>query len=122
MVNKKQSKRAKPVVLMVLDGWGVANAYTGNAISQANTPNIKNYIAKYPSMVLVASGEGVGLPWGEFGNSEVGHLNLGLGRIIYQNLPRINKAITDNSFYKNKVLLKAIEHVKTNNSKLHLLG
>jgi 2,3-bisphosphoglycerate-independent phosphoglycerate mutase len=122
MVNKKQSKRAKPVVLMVLDGWGVANSYAGNAISQANTPNIKNYIAKYPSMVLVASGEGVGLPWGEFGNSEVGHLNLGLGRIIYQNLPKINRAIADNSFYKNKVLLKAINQVKTNNSKLHLIG
>ena len=122
MVNKKQSKRIKPVVLMVLDGWGIANPYTGNAISQANTPNIKSYIAKYPSMALVASGEGVGLPWGESGNSEVGHLNLGLGRIIYQNLPRINKAIADRSFYKNKVLLKAIEQVKKNNSKLHLLG
>ncbi|MDP2736861.1 MAG: 2,3-bisphosphoglycerate-independent phosphoglycerate mutase [bacterium] len=122
MVNKKQSKRAKPVVLMVLDGWGIANPYTGNAISQANTPNIKSYIAKYPSMALVASGEGVGLPWGESGNSEVGHLNLGLGRIIYQNLPRINKSIADRSFYKNKILLKAIEQVKSNNSKLHLLG
>ncbi|MFA5359632.1 MAG: 2,3-bisphosphoglycerate-independent phosphoglycerate mutase [Patescibacteria group bacterium] len=122
MATKKQQVRPKPVVLMVLDGWGVANSYAGNAISQANTPNIKNYIAKYPSMVLVASGEGVGLPWGEFGNSEVGHLNLGLGRIIYQNLPKINRAIADNSFYKNKVLLKAIEQVKANNSKLHLIG
>jgi 2,3-bisphosphoglycerate-independent phosphoglycerate mutase len=122
MATKKQQVRPKPVVLMVLDGWGVANSYAGNAISQANTPNIKNYIAKYPSMVLVASGEGVGLPWGEFGNSEVGHLNLGLGRIIYQNLPKINRAIADNSFYKNKALLKAIEQVKANNSKLHLIG
>jgi len=122
MVTKKQNLRPKPVVLMVLDGWGIANPYAGNAISQANTPNIKSYIAKYPSMALVASGEGVGLPWGESGNSEVGHLNLGLGRIIYQNLPRINKSIADRSFYKNKVLLKAIEQVKSNNSKLHLLG
>ncbi|MFH0955693.1 MAG: 2,3-bisphosphoglycerate-independent phosphoglycerate mutase [Candidatus Falkowbacteria bacterium] len=122
MTNKKEQKQAKPVVLIVLDGWGIANPYTGNAISQANTPNIKSYIAKYPAMVLVASGEGVGLPWGESGNSEVGHLNLGLGRILYQNLPRINKYIADRSFYKNKVLLKAIEHVKKNNSKLHLLG
>ncbi len=122
MANKNQSKRPKPVVLMILDGWGIASPYTGNAISQANTPNIKNYIAKYPAMALVASGEGVGLPWGESGNSEVGHLNLGLGRILYQNLPRINKSIADRSFYKNKILLKAIEHVKNKNSKLHLLG
>jgi len=122
MVTKKQRVRPEPVVLMVLDGWGIATPYTGNAISQANTPNIKSYIAKYPSLALVASGEGVGLPWGESGNSEVGHLNLGLGRIIYQNLPRINKSIADRSFYKNKVLLKAIKQVKSNNSKLHLLG
>ncbi|MDD4271885.1 MAG: 2,3-bisphosphoglycerate-independent phosphoglycerate mutase [Patescibacteria group bacterium] len=122
MVTKKQNSRPKPVVLMVLDGWGIATSYTGNAISQANTANIKNYIAKYPSMTLVASGEGVGIPWGESGNSEVGHLNLGSGRIIYQNLPRINKSIADRSFYENKVLLKAIEQAKNNNSKLHLLG
>ncbi|MBU0649493.1 2,3-bisphosphoglycerate-independent phosphoglycerate mutase [Patescibacteria group bacterium] len=122
MVNKKQNLRPKPVVLMVLDGWGIANPYTGNAISQANTPNIKNYIVKYPSMVLAASGQGVGLPWGESGNSEVGHLNLGSGRIIYQNLHRIDKSIADGGFYKNKILLKAIEQVKNNNSKLHLLG
>ncbi|MBI2459643.1 MAG: 2,3-bisphosphoglycerate-independent phosphoglycerate mutase [Parcubacteria group bacterium] len=114
--------RPKPVVLMVLDGWGIASAYTGNAISQASTPNLKSYLAKYPALVLAAAGEGVGLPWGESGNSEVGHLNLGLGRIIYQSLPRINKSIADHSFYKNKVLLKAIEQVKNNNSKLHLLG
>jgi len=122
MVTKKQNFQFKPVVLMVLDGWGIANPYTGNAISQANTPNIKSYIAKYPSMALVASGEGVGLPWGESGNSEVGHLNLGLGKIIYQNLPRINKSIADRSFYKNKILLKAIEQAKANHSKLHLIG
>ena len=122
MVTKKQNSRPKPVVLIVLDGWGIASPYTGNAISQAQTPNLKSYIAKYPSLALVASGEGVGLPWGESGNSEVGHLNLGLGRILYQTLPRINKAIADRSFYQNKVLLKVIERVKNNNSKLHLLG
>ena len=122
MAEKKQKIRPKPVVLIVLDGWGIANPYIGNAISQASIPNIKNYLAKYPAMVLAAAGEAVGLPWGESGNSEVGHLNLGLGRVIYQNLPRINKAIADHSFYKNKVLLKAIEQVKRNNSKLHLVG
>lgn len=122
MVTKKQQIRPKPVVLIVLDGWGIANPYTGNAISQANLVNIKSYLAKYPAMTLAAAGEAVGLPWGEAGNSEVGHLNLGLGRVIYQSLPRINKAIADRSFYKNKILLKAIEQVKFNNSKLHLLG
>ncbi len=122
MKDNKKISCPRPVVLMILDGWGIASSYAGNAISQSNIPNIKNYIAKYPSMVLMASGEGVGLPWGEFGNSEVGHLNLGSGRIIYQNLPKINRAIADNSFYKNKVLLKAVEQVKNNNSKLHLIG
>lgn len=122
MVNKKQQVRPKPVVLMVLDGWGITTPYAGNAISQAKTPNLNSYMAKYPCLALVASGEGVGLPWAESGNSEVGHLNLGLGRILYQNLPRINKAIADHSFYKNKILLKAVEQAKNNNSKVHLIG
>lgn len=122
MVNKKQSKRPKPVMLVVLDGWGVATAYAGNAITQANVPNFNSYVTKYPTLTLVASGEGVGLPWGEAGNSEVGHLNLGLGRIIYQDLPRINRTIADRSFYENKVLIKAIETAQKNNSKLHLIG
>jgi 2,3-bisphosphoglycerate-independent phosphoglycerate mutase len=78
--------------------------------------------AEYPSITLQASGEAVGLPWGEMGNSEVGHINLGLGRILYQDLPRINKAISDDIFYKNKALLKAVRHVKKNKSQLHLLG
>ena len=115
-------KRPKPVVLAVLDGWGVIQPYSGNAISLADTPNIKELIAKYPAMTLRASGEAVGLPWGESGNSEVGHLNLGMGRIMYQDLPRINKAISENTFYKNNVLLAAVRHVKENNSKLHLMG
>ena len=122
MADEEKTTRPKPVVLVVLDGWGITTPYSGNAISQANTTNINSYLVKYPSATLVASGEGVGLPWGESGNSEVGHLNLGLGRIIYQNLPRIDKAIADGSFYKNKVLLKAIEQVKNNNSKLHFIG
>jgi len=117
-----QQKRPKPVVLVVLDGWGITQPYSGNAISQARTPNFDELVAKYPSMTLRASGEAVGLPWGEAGNSEVGHLNLGLGRILYQNLPRINKMISDNSFYQNKALLAACKHVKKNKSKLHLLG
>lgn len=122
MVNKLKSNIPKPTILAVLDGWGIMQPYSGNAISQANTPVMNELIAKYPSMALRASGEAVGLPWGEVGNSEVGHLNLGLGRILYQELPRINKAIKNNTFYHNEQLLKAIEHVKKNNSKLHLLG
>ncbi|MDD5032278.1 MAG: 2,3-bisphosphoglycerate-independent phosphoglycerate mutase [Patescibacteria group bacterium] len=117
-----QINRPKPVVLVVLDGWGVTQPYSGNAITQASTPNFNDLVAHYPSMTLRASGEAVGLPWGEAGNSEVGHLNLGLGRIIYQDLPMINKAISDNSFYKKEVLLKAIEQAKANKAKLHFFG
>ncbi len=119
---REQLSRPKPVVLIVLDGWGITQPYSGNAISQADTQALNELTARYPSMTLMASGEAVGLPWGESGNSEVGHLNLGLGRILYQGLPRINKAISDNSFYKNEALLKAIEHTKKNNSQLHLMG
>ncbi len=120
--NDSSLKRPKPVVLAVLDGWGIIQPYSGNAISQADTPNLKELIAKYPAMTLRASGEAVGLPWGESGNSEVGHLNLGLGRIIYQDLPRINKAIGDNSFYQNRVLIRAARHALDNQGKLHLVG
>lgn len=122
MTPNKNAKRPKPVVLIVMDGWGITQPYSGNAVSQAQTPVIKDLISRYPSMTLTASGEAVGLPWGESGNSEVGHLNLGLGRIIYQDLPKINKSISDGSFYKNKGLLKAMEHAKNNNSNLHLMG
>lgn len=115
-------KRPKPIVLVIMDGWGITQPYSGNAISQANTPNVDGYISKYPSMTLRASGEAVGLPWGESGNSEVGHMNIGLGRILYQDLPKINKAIADNVFYDNEILLKAINHAKKNKSSLHLMG
>jgi len=120
--DKKTTKRPKPVVLIILDGWGISQDYAGNAVTQAKTPVLNKLVAEYPAMALRASGEAVGLPWSEAGNSEVGHLNLGLGRILYQDLPRINKAITDKSFFKNEALLKAIEHAKNNNSKLHFLG
>lgn len=118
----QQFKRPKPVLLVILDGWGITQPYSGNAISQADTPNMREFVAKYPSTTLRASGEAVGLPWGESGNSEVGHLNFGLGRILYQDLPRINKAISDNSFYKNKSLLKAFAHAKKHKTNLHLIG
>lgn len=120
--NKPTKKRPKPVILVVLDGWGIMQPYSGNAISLAKTPVFDELISKYPAMTLRASGEAVGLPWGESGNSEVGHLNLGLGSIMYQGLPRINKFISDNSFYKTKAFLDVVNHVKQNKSKLHLIG
>ncbi len=121
-MDNDNKKIPKPLVLIVLDGYGAGQPFSGNAISMANTPNMDNYILKYPSMTLRASGDAVGLPWGEEGNSEVGHLNLGLGRIVYQLMPRINRTISDHTFYKNETLLGAIEHVKKNNSSLHLMG
>jgi 2,3-bisphosphoglycerate-independent phosphoglycerate mutase len=114
--------RPKPVVLIVLDGWGVAPPSEGNAISRANIPIMNKLIATYPAMTIEASSEEVGLSFGEIGNSEVGHLTLGSGQVLYQNLPRISRAIGDGSFFKNPVFLKVIEHVKKNQSKLHLVG
>lgn len=114
--------RPKPVVLAILDGWGIAPKGKGNAVAGAETPNIDKLIATYPAMTLRASGDEVGLSWGEMGTSEVGHLNLGTGRIFYQTLPRINKAISDRSFFSNKVLCDAAAHVKKNKSNLHLMG
>jgi len=114
--------RPKPVVLIVLDGFGIAPPSRANAISLAKTPNFDKYAANYPVMPLAASGEAVGLSWGEMGNSQVGHLSIGSGLIPYQYLPRINKAIVDGQFMTNQALLKACQHAKANNSALHLLG
>ncbi|HHT9138797.1 MAG TPA: 2,3-bisphosphoglycerate-independent phosphoglycerate mutase [Candidatus Wunengus sp. YC60] len=110
------------VILVVLDGWGLAAAGPGNAISQSETPNMNKFYASYPHTSLQASGEAVGLPRGENGNTETGHLNLGAGRIVYQDLQRINMSIADGSFYQNKILVDAIEHARSNNSNLHLMG
>lgn len=117
-----QIKTVKPVVLVVLDGWGIAPAGPGNAISQARKPNWDHYFNGYPHTHLEASGEAVGLPKGEAGNSEVGHLNLGAGRIVYQELPRINQAIADGAFLDNAAFKAAVNHVQTNHSSLHLMG
>ncbi|MBL7021765.1 2,3-bisphosphoglycerate-independent phosphoglycerate mutase [Patescibacteria group bacterium] len=114
--------RPKPVVLMILDGWGTAPAAKANAIELAKTPNLDGYVLQYPVVTLQASGESVGLSWGEMGNSEVGHLSLGSGTIIYQSLPRITKAIADNSFYENEEFIAACKHAKDNNSSLHMIG
>ena len=118
----KQKNISKPVILMILDGWGVNQPYPGNAITSANTPFIDSLIQEYPATTIRASGESVGLPWGEAGNSEVGHLNLGLGRVLYQDFPRINKSIANNSFFSKPALVETIQHVQKNNSQLHFLG
>lgn len=112
----------KPTVLIILDGWGIAPAGPGNAIALAQTPNFDRFWAAYPRTQLQASGEVVGLPPGEKGNSETGHLNIGAGRIIYQDLPRINMAIAEGTFFQIPTFLMAIKHVKANQSKLHLMG
>lgn len=112
----------KLVILVVLDGWGIAPENEGNAVSKANTHNMKRFWASYPHTQLGASGEAVGLPRGEDGNSETGHINLGAGKIVYQYLARINMSIADGSFFENKALVGAIEHAKKNNSDLHLMG
>ena len=115
-------KRPRPVVLLILDGFGIAPPSRANAISLAKTPNFDKYSAHYPIMPIAASGEAVGLSWGEMGNSQVGHLSLGSGLIPYQNLPRINKSITDGSFFNNEAFLAAIKHTQDHNSALHILG
>ncbi len=112
----------KPLMLVILDGFGLRKEKRGNAVAKAKTPNFNFYWKNYPHCKLKASGEAVGLPKGTLGGSEVGHLNIGAGRIVYQELTRINKAIKNGSFFKNKALLGAINHVKKNNSSLHLIG
>ncbi len=115
-------KRPKPVVLIILDGFGIAPPSRANAISLAKTPNFDKYASNYPIMPIAASGEAVGLSWGEMGNSQVGHLSIGSGLIPYQDLPRITKSITDGDFYKNEAFLKVCEHVKKKGTALHLMG
>lgn len=110
------------IVLVILDGWGIAEPVDSNAIWRAKTPFWDDLIANYPTMLLQASGLSVGLPWGEMGNSEVGHLNIGAGFLFYQSLPRIDKSIEDKSFFKNQWLLEAVKKVKANKSNLHIFG
>ncbi|MFF2889559.1 2,3-bisphosphoglycerate-independent phosphoglycerate mutase [Paenibacillus sp. NPDC057967] len=112
----------KPVALIILDGFGLRDDVTGNAVAQANKPNYDRYMAQYPNTTLTASGEAVGLPEGQMGNSEVGHLNIGAGRIVYQDLTRISKSIRDGEFFDNETLLAAVNHVKSRGKKLHLYG
>jgi len=112
----------KKIILIIMDGWGLGKIKSADAIQNANVPFVSSLYSKYPNSTLVACGEEVGLPDGQMGNSEVGHLNLGAGRIVYQELQRINLAIKTGEFAKNKELLEAIEYAKTNSKPLHLLG
>lgn len=112
----------KPVMLMILDGFGIAEKSEGNAVALAKKPNFDRLVKEYPHTQLQASGMAVGLPEGQMGNSEVGHLNIGSGRIVYQELTRITKAIEDGDFFENEALMKAMKNAKENNTSLHLMG
>ena len=114
--------RKKPTVLMILDGYGLNDRTDGNAVAQAKTPVMDQLMKEYPFVKGNASGLAVGLPDGQMGNSEVGHMNMGAGRIVYQELTRITKEINDGDFFKNQALLDGMENVKKNNSDLHLYG
>ncbi len=110
------------ILLLIMDGYGLNNKKEGNAIALAKKPNLDRLFVSYPNTVLGASGLDVGLPEGQMGNSEVGHLNFGAGRVVYQEITRIDKAIKEGSFFENKVLLEAMNKVRDNNSSLHLMG
>jgi len=114
--------KKRTVCLIIMDGWGVAPADERNALAKADTPNLDRFFSRYPNAVLRTDGLNVGLPEGNQGNSEVGHLNIGSGRIIKQMLVRIDSDIEDGSFYENEVLKDAVDHCKKNRSNLHLMG
>src|SRR6186713_588106 len=112
----------KRVILLILDGWGNGKPYKGNAIQMAHKPNFDALIAKYPSSELRTSGEDVGLPHGQMGNSEVGHMNIGAGRVVFQQLGLINKAFREKTVYENQTLNNAIQYAKSANKPIHFIG
>ena len=112
----------KLVMLMILDGYGISEAEEGNSVKSANTPNINEIMKLNPSTIIHTSGLDVGLPEGQMGNSEVGHTNLGAGRIVYQDLAKITKSIEDGDFFSIPEFVEAIENCKRNNTKLHIMG
>ena len=116
------SGRPRPFVLIIMDGWGINPRKEGNAIALARTPNIDDLAGKWPHTSVRTSGEAVGLPEGQMGNSEVGHQNIGAGKRVLQDYTRVSESIRDGSFFQNPALLKPIEHVKRNHSQLHLCG
>ena len=112
----------KLTMLMILDGFGINENEKGNAVKLANTPFIDKLMRQNPTTIIKTSGLDVGLPEGQMGNSEVGHTNIGAGRIVYQELTRITKSIEDGDFFSNPELVEAIENCKKHNSKLHIMG
>ncbi|MBI4037773.1 2,3-bisphosphoglycerate-independent phosphoglycerate mutase [Candidatus Curtissbacteria bacterium] len=118
----KIQEKPKPLILCILDGWGVSQDSPGNAITRANPINFNSFWFSFPHTLLIASGQAVGLPEGQVGNSEVGHLNLGAGRVVFQDLLRINTAIADATFYENQSFLDAVAHIKEHGSNIHLMG
>ena len=113
----------KPIILCIMDGYGIRDYHpVGNAIKEAKKPNLDRIFSKYAYTTINASGEYVGLPDGQMGNSEVGHMNIGAGRIVHQSLTFINKAIREKTFFENEKYIDAINYVKKNNSKLHIFG
>lgn len=117
-----QTPRPRPVVLAIMDGWGLAAPGPGNGVALAKTPNVDRWIAECPFTTLAASGLDVGLPEGQIGNSEVGHLNIGAGLVVYQDFTRISKSIGDGDFFENAALLGAIHHAQQTGGSLHLMG
>ena len=115
-------KSAKKVILLILDGWGIAKPDKFNAIDNAKTPNFDRLVREYPNIQLRADGEYVGLPEGQFGTSEINHGVIGTGQVVLQDLPKINNAVKDRTFFANETLINACSHVKENNSKLHIIG
>jgi 2,3-bisphosphoglycerate-independent phosphoglycerate mutase len=114
--------QTKKSILIIMDGWGLGTVKSSDAIQNANVPFVTSLYTKYPNSTLITCGTEVGLPDGQMGNSEVGHLNLGAGRIVYQDLERINVAIRDKSFFENETILNSINYAIENNKTLHLLG
>ena len=110
------------IALIILDGWGIGDGSKSDAIAQAKTPFMDSILCKYPNATLKTSGEDVGLPKGQMGNSEVGHLNIGAGRIVYQELSRINRSIDSGDFFKNKTLNNAIDFAIENKKNIHIIG
>src|SRR5437764_6655579 len=116
------SGRPRPFVLIIMDGWGINPRKEGNAIALTHTPNIDKLAREWPHTSIKTSGEAVGLPPGQMGNSEVGHQNIGAGKRVLQDYTRVSEAIKDGSFFQNPASLCAIEHVKRNHSQFHICG
>src|ERR1700747_1956009 len=116
------TKRPKPIILAVLDGWGYRAETQGNAISLARKPNYDKLLAEFPNTLIHTSGHFVGLPDGQMGNSEVGHLNIGAGRVVYMDITRIDLMIQNGDFFTNPVLLSAMKNAQTGGRRLHIFG